>query len=339
MSIPLRERLARIPGITVTNIGVTDLGGGKSLQFSVQGPDLAELERCRNKIDARLQRDPGPGRPGQHAQARQADPGVEVRRDAAADLGLNVNCAGRPRCAPLVAGADGGQLARPRRRELRHQGAPGPRERDARRAPRPAAAAGGAGGRRQRRASCGCRRWPTSCPPPARTRSTAAHSNREINYDANALGRSSGEISADIRAALDAIAFPPGYRYSFGGSTKDMQESFGTRWAGAAAGGDLHLHDPGLAVPQLPAAGGDHGSLPLSLIGVMLALLDVAQHAEHVLVIGFIMLMGLVTKNAILLVDFANRSREGLPRPDGTRAPGVERARRCSRGRVRLRRS
>jgi hypothetical protein len=37
-SVPMREKLARIPGITVTNIGVTDLGGGKSLQFSIQGP-------------------------------------------------------------------------------------------------------------------------------------------------------------------------------------------------------------------------------------------------------------------------------------------------------------
>ena len=48
--MPLRERLARIPGITITNIGVTDLGGGKSLQFSVQGADLAELERLSKSI-------------------------------------------------------------------------------------------------------------------------------------------------------------------------------------------------------------------------------------------------------------------------------------------------
>jgi HAE1 family hydrophobic/amphiphilic exporter-1 len=50
--------------------------------------------------------------------------------------------------------------------------------------------------------------------------------NREINIDANPLGRSAGDVSADIRAALDGIAWPPGYRYTFGGSTKNMQESF-----------------------------------------------------------------------------------------------------------------
>ena len=42
-------------------------------------------------------------------------------------------------------------------------------------------------------------------------------------------------------------------------------------------------------------------------------------------IIGVVMLMGLVTKNAILLVDFAIRSREGLINDDGTRAPGMER--------------
>ena len=37
------------------------------------------------------------------------------------------------------------------------------------------------------------------------------------------------------------------------------------------------------------------------------------------------MLMGLVTKNAILLVDFAIRSREGMVRADGSQVPGMER--------------
>ena len=50
-------------------------------------------------------------------------------------------------------------------------------------------------------------------------------------------------------------------------------------------------------------------SLPFSLIGVFLALLLTGTTLNIFSIIGFIMLMGLVTKNAILLVDFANRSR------------------------------
>jgi multidrug efflux pump subunit AcrB len=50
-------------------------------------------------------------------------------------------------------------------------------------------------------------------------------------------------------------------------------------------------------------------SLPFSLIGVFLALLLTGTTLNIFSIIGFIMLMGLVTKNAILLVDFANRAR------------------------------
>ena len=52
-------------------------------------------------------------------------------------------------------------------------------------------------------------------------------------------------------------------------------------------------------------------SLPLTLIGVVLALLLFGSTLNMFSVIGIVMLMGLVTKNAILLVDFAIRSRRG----------------------------
>jgi multidrug efflux pump subunit AcrB len=51
-------------------------------------------------------------------------------------------------------------------------------------------------------------------------------------------------------------------------------------------------------------------SLPLSLIGVMLALLFWRSTLNVFSMIGLVMLMGLVTKNAILLVDFANHARK-----------------------------
>jgi HAE1 family hydrophobic/amphiphilic exporter-1 len=51
-------------------------------------------------------------------------------------------------------------------------------------------------------------------------------------------------------------------------------------------------------------------SLPLTLIGVVLALLMFGSTLSMFSVIGVVMLMGLVTKNAILLVDFAIRARE-----------------------------
>jgi HAE1 family hydrophobic/amphiphilic exporter-1 len=58
-------------------------------------------------------------------------------------------------------------------------------------------------------------------------------------------------------------------------------------------------------------------ALPLTLIGVVLALLMFGSTLSMFSVIGVVMLMGLVTKNAILLVDFAIRMREqGMPRSE-----------------------
>ena len=69
---PMRQRLATVPGITVTNIGQTDLGGGKSLQFSIQGSDLANWSASPSKWWPGCRRF-RPGGPGHHAQAQQAD--------------------------------------------------------------------------------------------------------------------------------------------------------------------------------------------------------------------------------------------------------------------------
>jgi HAE1 family hydrophobic/amphiphilic exporter-1 len=66
-------------------------------------------------------------------------------------------------------------------------------------------------------------------------------------------------------------------------------------------------------------------ALPLTLIGVVLALMMFGSSLSMFSVIGIVMLMGLVTKNAILLVDFAIRAREPQPQADGTIKPGLGR--------------
>jgi hydrophobic/amphiphilic exporter-1 (mainly G- bacteria), HAE1 family len=165
--------------------------------------------------------------------------------------------------------------------------------------------------------------------------------SREVNIDANAdpaSGRSSGEISNDIRAVLDGMAWPPGYRYAFGGSTKNMQESFGYA-VGALGLAVIFIYM--ILASQFksflqPLA--LMSSLPLTLIGVVGALLAFRSTLNMFSVIGIVMLMGLVTKNAILLVDFAIRARADHIGPDGTPLPGLERsAALLEAARVRLR--
>jgi HAE1 family hydrophobic/amphiphilic exporter-1 len=69
-------------------------------------------------------------------------------------------------------------------------------------------------------------------------------------------------------------------------------------------------------------------SLPLSLVGVAVTLYLTGDTLNIMSMIGLIMLMGLVTKNAILLVDFANQARaEGLSRRDALLRAGTTRLR------------
>ena len=69
-------------------------------------------------------------------------------------------------------------------------------------------------------------------------------------------------------------------------------------------------------------------SLPLSLFGVAVMLYFTGDTLNIMSMIGLIMLMGLVTKNAILLVDFANQSRrEGMPRHQALLRAGTTRLR------------
>ncbi|MDZ7592400.1 MAG: efflux RND transporter permease subunit [Rubrivivax sp.] len=313
LTAPMRERLARIPGITVTNIGVLDLGGSKSIQFSVQGSDLAELERLATQIMARLRDIPGLVDLDSTLKPDKPTLAVDVKRDAAADLGLNVNAiAGSLRT--LLAGVSVGnwRAADGENYDVRVQLAPASRSSVGDLQQLPLVLGSHADGSvRVVRLSQVADLRPATGPNQINRRDM----NREVNIDANALGRSSGEVSADIRAVLDGMAWPPGYRYSFGGSTKNMQESF-TYAVGALALAVVFIYM--ILASQFksflqPLA--LMSSLPLTLIGVVLALLAFGSTLNMFSIIGIVMLMGLVTKNAILLIDFAIRARErGLER-------------------------
>ncbi len=128
-------------------------------------------------------------------------------------------------------------------------------------------------------------------------------------------GATSGEVLAEVRKITSSTVLPPGYRFDYGGDGEMMQES-----------GKYALIALGIAVIfiylVLASQFGSFlqplaimASLPLSLIGVFLALMIFGTTLNIFSVIGFIMLMGLVTKNAILLVDFTNQGiREGKDR-------------------------
>jgi HAE1 family hydrophobic/amphiphilic exporter-1 len=138
---------------------------------------------------------------------------------------------------------------------------------------------------------------------------------REVRVSANPDGRSLGEISADIERAVAALDLPPGYDVQFGGDAEELKDMFANMLqALVLAVIFIYL----ILASQFGSFTQPFSimlSLPLSLVGVALALLLTRDTLNIMSMIGLIMLMGLVTKNAILLVDFANQARrEGAGR-------------------------
>jgi len=157
-----------------------------------------------------------------------------------------------------------------------------------------------------------------------------SHLNRDnvVVVQANAEGRSLGEVNGDITTALEDYTPPPGVRFSTGGEVEQQQEVFGRVLAALGLAVLLMYLILVMQFGSFLEPIAILMSLPLSLIGVVLALLITGDTLNIMSMIGVILLMGIVAKNAILLIDFAKWGQEqGMDR----RAAIIE------AGRVRLR--
>lgn len=152
--------------------------------------------------------------------------------------------------------------------------------------------------------------------------------NRQVTISANLDGLPLGTAVKQVQGAAKRIAMEPGYSVGFSGEAEDMAESFGYM------GESLFLAI--LFVYLILAAQFESFlepfaimlSLPLSIVG-MAGMLKLTGDTVNIMsLIGLIMLMGLVTKNAILLVDYAKVLRKrGMPRREAVIEAGRTRLR------------
>ncbi|MCC6446152.1 MAG: efflux RND transporter permease subunit [Armatimonadetes bacterium] len=151
---------------------------------------------------------------------------------------------------------------------------------------------------------------------------------RYIAVTGRPQGRSIGELQADIEKALSGMQFPSGYYWDWGANQKRRAEEFaGMGLAVVLAIGLIYM----LLASQFESF--IHPltvlmSVPLSAIGVILALFLTGRSFGLTAFIGLLMLVGIVVKNGILLVDYTNvlRSR-GMLRDEAVLAAGPTRLR------------
>ena len=324
ISTVLRARLKQVPGITVTHVGLLDaVGGQKQILFSIKGADTAELERLTQQALTKIANVPGLVDLDSSVKPNKPTLDVQVKRDVASDAGLSVAQIGTA-LRTLVAGQTVGNWRAPddQTYDVNVRLAPSARNtaQDMERVPFTVGSNADGSPRIVRLNQVASVRESTG-PNQINRRDLT----REVAISGNVSGRSAGEVSADIKLAMDSIAMPPGYAYQFSGSTKDMAEAFGYAISAlvlAIVFIYMILASQFKSFLQPLAL---MTALPLTLIGVVLALMLFNSTLSMFSVIGVVMLMGLVTKNAILLVDFAIRSREPFINAQGALVPGLNR--------------
>ena len=307
-----RNRLSAVAGITVTSVASADetvSGGQKPVMISIQGPELDELQKISDRFMAQIGQVDGIVDLESSLKDPKPTLSVQINRLLASDLGLSVSQVGQA-LRPLLAGdnvttwedAKGEtydvnvRLAESERRipqDLQHLYLASAKT-DANGQPILIPLSTVATMQQDLGASQINRRY----------------LSREVLVEANTSGRPAGDIGADIQVIQDQFELPPGYRFVTQGSNADMAESAGYAVTAIILSIVFIYIVLGSQFNSFIHPAAIMASLPLSLIGVFLALYLLNSTLNLFSIIGIIMLMGLVTKNAILLIDFIKKAMD-----------------------------
>jgi HAE1 family hydrophobic/amphiphilic exporter-1 len=302
----LRQQAQRIGG-AMASLGTGNFGGTKQIMIQLQGPDITVLNRLAEQVLAQVRQVPGAVDVDLSTKGQKPELTVELNRGLAGSLGVTAAQVAQA-LRPAFAGIDAGDWVDPsgETRDVYVRFTEGTRARTADLARVPLVVAGPQG--------------PVTLPlgqvasirrelGPAQIN----HLDRErvINVEANTSGRPLSEVVGDITTRLETVAIPAGYQVTFGGDTEDQTEVFGRiMFALGVAVMLMYL----ILVVQFGSFLDPLAillSLPLSLVGVVLGLWLAESTLNLMSMIGIIMLMGIVAKNAILLIDFAKWAKEG----------------------------
>lgn len=303
----LREEFAQVGGVQVSVFTGGFAGAQKEIQLELRGPDAAVLTALAQEAVERTRKVPGAVDVGLSVRGVREELTVTLDRGLASSLGLTVGQVAQA-MRPAFAGIDAGDWVDPtgETRDVRVRLAPEARSRAIDLAQLPISIRAPDGG--------------VTLLPLGQVAQVAVaeapgqidHLDREtvVTLGANLQGRPLGEVQSAIQAELAAMTFPPGYQIMVGGQGRDQAEVFRNVFT---ALGIAVLMMYLILVVQFGSFLDPLAilvSLPLSLIGVVLALLATGDTLNIMSLIGVILLMGLVAKNAILLIDFAKWSRE-----------------------------
>ena len=302
----IRATLARVPGLTATvSVAGGIGGGGKDIEMSMVGDSLVDLDRLSKELVERIASIPGTLDVDSSFDTAKPLVEIQVDREAAMDLGVDAAQVGNALGAFV-----GGELASTwttdtgKQRDVVVRLPEEARSRTLALADLPVAR-----GAKDQAITLGEIATVATVTGPSEINREAL--TRKVSISANVSGRAAGDVIADIEAQIAEMNLPPGYSVMMSGDAELLDETVG----GIASALGLAVV---LIYLVLASQFGSFlqpfaimAALPLSLIGVIVGLLVGGTTLNIYSMIGFVMLMGLVVKNAILLVDNYNMIKLG----------------------------
>src|SRR5689334_3178665 len=303
----IRGEISKISGVMASISGGWN-PGEKAIQIQIKGQQAGELTRLAQQVANEMRQVPGAVDVDLSTKGQKPELEVQVDRGLAGSLGLTVGQVAQA-LRPAFAGLDVGDWVDPsgETRDVWIRMAP-----------------------ESRTIVADLESMPLLVPGPDGTTKSiplgqVAHiaqglgparidhldRDRVISVEANTEGRALSEV---VNGAMERInqnvKFPAGYGLSQGGQTKDQQEIFGQMLLAIGVAVMLMYFVLVVQFGSFLEPFSILLSLPLSLIGVMLALYFTGFPLEIMSMIGVVLLVGIVAKNAILLIDFAKWSEE-----------------------------
>lgn len=325
-----RDRLQSVAGIRVTSVAAAQdsvSGGQKPIMISIKGSDLNELQKISDRFIAEMEKIKGIVDLESSLKEPKPTLGVHINRVLASDLGLSVSQIANA-IRPLIAGDN---VTTWEDRDGENYDVNVRLNENKRMLPQDVQNL--YLNSNKTNATGQNILVPLSAVATTEEKLGASQINRrdlerEVLIEANTSGRPSGDIGQDIDKMQKAFKLPAGYTFDTQGANADMAESAGYALTAITLSIVFIYIVLGSQFNSFIHPAAIMTSLPLSLIGVFLALFLFKSTLNLFSIIGIIMLMGLVTKNAILLIDFIKKAMDqGTSRYDAILQAGKTRLR------------
>jgi hydrophobic/amphiphilic exporter-1 (mainly G- bacteria), HAE1 family len=320
----IRGDLVHLGGVDSSiSVGFND--GQKQIMLQLQGDEAAELSRLADAILREVRQVPGAVDTGLSTKGQKPELDVQLDRALAGSLGVTVGQVAQA-LRPAFAGIDVGDWVDPsgETRDVTIRLARESRTNIADLESMPLVVNSPDG-----TATIPLGQVARVSPAIGPARLDHLDRERVITIEANTDGRPLNEVSNAIMERVRAnVPLPPGYALTEGGETESQTEIFTQMIIALGVAVMLMYFVLVIQFGSFLEPFSILLSLPLSLIGVMLGLAIAGETLNIMSMIGVILLMGIVAKNAILLIDFAKWSEEeGMDRREAL----------IQAGRVRLR--